>query len=61
MGLKSIILRSKNDDILYRVACHIYNIEKFPVKKIEIINRHKAIIFYTPFKVEMRRDYNAKV
>jgi len=55
MKLKSIILTSKEDNILYVVACHIYNIHKFPVKKIEIINKNKAKIFYTPFKIEMKR------
>lgn len=55
MKLKKIVLVSKNDDILYRVACHIYNIEKFPVVSIDVINKNKAMIYYEPFKVRMIR------
>ena len=58
MKLKKITLTSKNDDILYKVACHIYNIGIFPLKKmkIEIINKNKAVIYYKAFKVEMKRN-----
>lgn len=56
MKLKKIVLVSKNDDILYRVACHIYNIEKFPVISIDVINRNKAVVHYKPFKVRMKRN-----
>jgi len=56
MKLKKIIIVSKNDDVLYKLACHIYNIEGFPVKRINIINKNKAEICYKPFKIEMKRS-----
>jgi len=58
MKLKKIILISKNDDILYKVASHIYNIEIFPLKgmQIKVINRNKAEIYYKSFKVKMERS-----
>ena len=56
MKLKKITLTSKNEDILYKVATHIYNIARFPVKRIDIINKNKAVVYYKPFKVEMKRS-----
>ena len=55
MRLKSIILTSKEDNILYWIACYAYNIPQMKIKRIEIINRNRAKIFYLPFKPRMKR------
>lgn len=55
MKLKSITLTSKNNAILYKVACHAYSMSQFSVKKIVIINKNKAKIYYVPFVVRMKR------
>lgn len=56
MKLKKITLISKNDDILYKIASHIYNISNFPIISIDIINKNKAVVYYKPFKIEMKRS-----
>jgi len=55
MKIKRIVITSKDDSILYKVAVHIYNISNFPVVSINIINKNKAVIYYRPFKARMKR------
>jgi len=55
MKLKSIILISKNDNILYKIACHAYNMPQMKIKRIEIIDNNKAVIYYQAFKIRMDR------
>lgn len=56
MKLKKIVIVSKDNCILYKVAVHIYNISNFPVVSIDVINKNKAIIYYQSFEVEMKRS-----
>ena len=55
-GVKKITLVSKDENILYKVACYVYNILQFPIISIDIINENRAIVYYKPFKVEMKRS-----
>lgn len=55
MKLKKIVITSENDDILYKVACYIYNILQFPVVSIDVINQNKAVVYYKQFVVKMKR------
>jgi len=55
MKLKKIILVSKENNILYKVACYTYNMLNMKVRRIDIINNNKAIVHYQPFRVKMKR------
>jgi len=55
MKLKKITLVSKDNCILYKVACYAYNMLNMRVKRIDVVNSNKAIIYYKSFSVKMKR------
>jgi len=55
MRLKKITLISKDNCILYKVACYTYNLLNIRVKRIDIINNNKAIIHYKKLRTHMKR------
>lgn len=55
MRLKRITLISKDNSILYRVACFSYNLLNIRVRQIDIINSNKAVIHYKKLRTDMKR------